>query len=173
MGSTASQIDAKANAGTGATGNIQEGEFLSADGLVTVKREAAERCLRLTIGEIELLSRENKWQDVLAAFFPVAEKLPELVDSGMDGRVREKLAFALGQLGRFDEAIAELEVCVRLQPDNFHAHSSLAYTAYNSLYAAKNREVLLSGHVRAERVKIAHRHFQAAQALRPEGVTCF
>lgn len=155
--------------------NAQENqdEFLSLDGLVPVKREAAERSLRLALSEIELMSRESKWEDILAGFFPVAEKLPEVADHGLEGRVREKVAFALGQLRRFDDAIAELELCVRRESDNFYAHNSLAYTAYNSLYAAKNREILLSGQVRAERVKLAHRHFQAGQALRPDGVTCF
>ena len=55
--------------------------------------------------------------------------------------------------------------------ENFHYHSSLAYTAYNSIYAAKNREILLSGKMRAERIELAHTHFKKAQGLRPDGVT--
>lgn len=174
MTTAASPAEAKRDAVNVAPGAQPRGdEFLSLEGLVPLKREAAERSLRLALSEIEQMTRENKWQDILAAFYPVANKLPEVADHGLDGRVREKLAFALGQLGRFDQAIAELEVCLRVDPNNFHAHSSLAYTAYNSLYAAKNRDILLSGHARAERVKLAHDHFQAAQALRPDGVTCF
>jgi tetratricopeptide (TPR) repeat protein len=143
------------------------------EGLVAVQQEAAERSLRLALGEIELLAREKKWEDILAVCHPVDEKQPEAVAYGLDGRLREKAAFALGQLGRFDEAIAELQVCVRRDPENFHAHSSLAYTAYNSLYAAKNREIFLSGISRTDCIKLAHDHFRAAQVLRPEGVTCF
>ena len=173
MNKASGQAETRVTPGAGQAQPIDGDDFLTVEGLVPVKREAAERSLRLALSEIEQMSRENKWADILATFYPVAEKLPEVADHGLDGRVREKVAFALGQLKRFDEAIAELEACIRREPENFHAHSSLAYTAYNSLYAAKNREILLSGHVRAERVKLAHRHFQAAQALRPDGVTCF
>jgi tetratricopeptide (TPR) repeat protein len=173
MSQTAGQAEPRVAPGAGAAQPIDGDEFLTVGGLVTVRREAAKRRLRMALAEIEQMSRENKWADVLAMFHPVAEKLPELADHGLEARVREKTAFALGQLKRFDEAIAELEACIQREPDNFHAHSSLAYTAYNSLYAGKNREILLSGHVRAERIRLAHRHFQAAQALRPDGVTCF
>lgn len=148
-------------------------EFLSAETIVQARRGAAERSQRLALAEIEEMVRENRWQDILAAFFPVQEKLPELADEGLDLAVRERIAFALGQVGRFDEAIAELQLCVGRDPENFRAHSSLAYTAYNSLYAAKNRQILLAGRHRAERIRLAHQHFQAAQALRPDGVTAF
>jgi len=148
-------------------------EFVSAETIVSVKRTAGERSQRLSLAEIEELSRENRWEDILASFFPVTEKLPELAEEGLDIPVREKLAFALGQLGRFDDAIAELQTCIGREPMNFRCHSSLAYTAYNSLYAAKNRRILLAGRHRAERIRLAHHHFQAAQALRPDGVTVF
>lgn len=148
-------------------------EFVSAETIVSVKRTAAERNQRLALVEIAELSRENRWEDILAAFFPIEEKLPELADEGLDLPVREKVAFALGQLGRFDQAIAELQACIERDPENFRCHSSLAYTAYNSLYAAKKRQILLAGRHRAERIRLAHRHFQAAQALRPDGVTVF
>ena len=59
------------------------------------------------------------------------------------------------------------------EPDNFHIHSSLAYTAYNSIYAAKNREIFLSGKLKEDRIQLAHRHFQEAQRLRPDGITNF
>lgn len=173
------------NAGTGlneakvipmvkpATPPVREDEFLTASELVPARREAAERSRSLVLAEIEQMIREARWADILAAFHPVADKLPELCGYGLDGRVREKIAFALGQTGQFDEAIAELQVCVRRDPENFYVHASLAYTAYNSLYAAKNREVFLSGKIRADRVQLAHEHFRAAQALRPDGVTNF
>jgi tetratricopeptide (TPR) repeat protein len=119
------------------------------------------------------MARENQWQAALDLFFPVEEKLPELVDLGLDAAVREKLAFALGQLSRFDEAIAQLTVCVARDPQNFHVHSALAYTAYNSLFAARNREIFLSGKVREARIALAHAHFEQAQGLRPDGVTNF
>jgi hypothetical protein len=128
----------------------REDEFLSASELVPIQREAAERSQRLALAEIEQMTRENRWADILAAFHPLANKLPELCEHGLDGRVREKIAFALGQSGKFDEAIAELQVCVRREPENFYVNASLAYTAYNSLYAAKNREIFLSSKARAD-----------------------
>jgi len=152
---------------------VREDEFLSASELVPVQRGAAERSMRLVLAEIEQMTREKRWADILAAFHPVADKLPELCGYDLDGRVREKIAFALGQTAKFDEAIAELQVCVQREPENFYVHASLAYTAYNSLYAAKNREIFLSGKIRAFRVQLAHEHFRAAQALRPDGVTNF
>lgn len=174
MNTLATQLEAKAAPDAGIPGPQAQGdEFLTVEGLVQIKREAAERSLRMALSEIDQMSRENKWEDIRAAFYPVPDKFPELALHGLDLRVREKVAFALGQLGRFDEAIAELEICVQREPENFHIHSSLAYTAYNSLYAAKNREIILSGRVRADRVRLAHQHFQAAQSLRPDGVTCF
>lgn len=163
--------DAKINAGSDR--NPVEDEFLSFEELVPVKRAAAERSLKQILSEMEELIHEKKWEDVAAVFFPVDEKLPELMEFGMDTEPRAKIAFALGQLQRFDDAIKELSICVQKDPDNFHYHSSLAYTAYDSLYAAKNRDIFLSGRNRAERVKLAHTHFIEARKLRPEGVTNF
>ena len=150
---------------------IREDEFLCGNDLNGVLQAAAVRSRQNTLAEIQDLFREKKWKDMLAIFYPVTEKCPELSASKLDVPIREKLGFALGQLSRFDEAIAELEICVQRQPNNFYPVNSLAYTAYNSLYAAKNREIFLSGKPRADRIKLAHRYFQEAQKLRPDGVT--
>jgi tetratricopeptide (TPR) repeat protein len=149
----------------------REDEFLHADDLVPVRRQACENRQRMVLAELTEIFRDRQWQQGLDLFHPVEEKLPELVDLELDTRVREKLAFALGQLGRYDDAIAQLQVCVTKTPENFYPHSGLAYTAYNSLFAARNREIFLSGKVREERVALAHMHFKAAQRLRPDGVT--
>mgnify|MGYP000925852696 CR=1 FL=1 len=146
-------------------------ELLAPEDLVPVRREAAERTEQRALAELNELIRANRWADAVELFHPVEEKLPELADHGHDLRVREKIAFALGHLGRHDDAIAELSACLRREPDNFFLHASLAYTAYDSLWAAKNRQILLSGKARAERITLAHRHFTAAQALRPDTVT--
>jgi tetratricopeptide (TPR) repeat protein len=148
-----------------------EDEFLTADSLIPLKKDAAERSLKQTLGEIEELIREKKWEDMIAVFHPVEEKLPELLIHEKDVRIREKAAFALGQLKRFDEAIGELNKCILKEPDNFFHHSAMAYTAYNSLYAAKNREIFLTGKAKNDRIKLAHKHFNVTQTLRPEGVT--
>ena len=153
--------------------SIKEDTFFSMDDLVPVKKDAAKRSLKRVLSEMEELIREKKWEDMAALFYPIEEKQPELAAGGMDIPVRAKTAFALGQLQRFDDAIAELTLCVKGEPENFYHHSSLAYTAYNSLFAALNRDVFLSGKARSERVELAHRHFTRAQELRPDGVTNF
>jgi len=64
-----------------------------------------------------------------------------------------------------------LGICADRDPENFSVHAALGYTAYNSLYASKNREIFLSGKSRQDRLELAHRHLKKAQALRPNGVT--
>jgi tetratricopeptide (TPR) repeat protein len=152
---------------------IFEDEFLNLQNMVSVKREAAERALKQVLAEMEELIREKKWEDAVALFYPVAEKLPDLAAHGLLVPVREKIGFILGQAKRYDEAIRELEPGIQADPENFLLHNSLAYTAYNSLYAAKNREIFLSGKLREDRIKLAHGHFEIAQQLRPDGVTNF
>jgi len=152
---------------------VNEDEFLSLEDLVPVKREAAERGMRRILSEMEELMGEKKWEDVVAIFHPVTEKQPELIEHKMDTKIRAKVAFALGQLKRFDEAIEELLICVEEDPSHFLFHSSLAFTAYNSLFAAVNREVFLSGRARKDRIDLAHKHLKRAQGLRPGGITNF
>ena len=152
---------------------IIEDEFLTQDDLVPVKKEAAKRELSRILAELELMIREKKWEDAATLFYPVEEKLPEITEQGLDSAVREKLAFILGQIKKFDEAIKELSFCIAKNPDNFFLHNSMAYTAYNSLYAAKNREIFLSGKIRRDRIALAHKHFKVALSLRPDSITNF
>lgn len=164
----------RAQAQPQATPQVPAGDdLLTPDELVPVRREAAVRTEQRALAELSDLIRQNRWSEAVDLFHPVEEKLPELADHGQDIRVREKIAFALGHLGRHDDAISELSACIKREPDNFFLHASLAYTAYDSLWAAKNRQVLLSGKARSERIALAHRHFAAAQALRPDTVTNF
>ena len=153
--------------------NVNGDAFFSMDDLVPIKKDAAKRSLKRVLLEMEELIREKKWEDAAALFYPIEEKQPELLAHGMDIPVRAKAAFALGQLKRYDAAIAELMLCVKGEPENFYHHSSLAYTAYSSLFAAQKREIFLSGKIRAERIELAHRHFRRSQELRPTGVTNF
>jgi len=152
---------------------VKQDEFFSMEDLMPVSRSVAERTLKRVLTEAEELIRENKWEDVTALFYPVEEKQPELVAQGLETRLRARVAFALGQLKRFDDAIQELSLCIEKEPEIFLHHSSLAFTAYNSLFAANNREIFLRGRARAERIELAHRHFRKAQELRPDGVTNF
>jgi len=151
--------------------DIVEDEFLDVAGMLTFERSAAERSLKQALFEIGELIREKKWEDAAALFHPVDEKFPELLKYDLDLQLREKTAFALGHLKQFDEAMKELSLCIKKEPDNFYTHSSMAYTAYNSLYAAKNREIFLNGKIRQDRIKLAHTYFEEAQKLRPDGVT--
>ncbi len=149
----------------------QEDAFLALTDLNPVQYEAARRTQKQALFEIEELMRERRWEEITDLFHPVDEKLPELTAHRLDGRIREKIAFALGHVLKFDDAIAALQTCLQEDADNFYLHNSLAYTAYNSLYAAQNGEAFLSGRRRAERIRLAHRHFEKAQKLRPQEVT--
>lgn len=152
---------------------VTEDEFIAVSDLNTVKTEVLQTYARQVIAEIEELQRENRWQDILTLCHPVESKLPDLAEKKLDTDIRAHLAFALGQVKQFDDAIAELTVCVQRDPENFGYHSSLAYTAYNSLYAAKNREIFLAGNIKTRRIELAHKHFRQAQLLRPDGITNF
>ncbi len=132
-------------------------------------RHERRRCL----GEIDALRAENRWEDILALFHPVEEKAPELEAADLAHPLRAEVAFALGHLGRYEEAMALYSTCVEAEPSNFHFHAGLAYAAYDSLYAAKTRKVTLHPAERKSRIELAHRHFTAAQGLRPEAVTNF
>jgi len=150
-----------------------EDEFIVIADLNTVKSEVLRTYSRQVQSEIEELQRDNRWEDIISLFYPVASKLPELVEKKMDTEIRSQMGFVLGQIKRFDDALAELFICVQRDAENFGYHSSLAYTAYSSLYAAKNREIFLAGNLKSQRIELAHSHFRCAQLLRPDGVTNF
>ncbi|MCF8075926.1 MAG: hypothetical protein K9K63_08180 [Desulfotignum sp.] len=97
------------------------------------------------MADIESLSGNCRWQDIVSLYHPVEEKLPELDQADLADMVKEKIASAMGHLKQFDDAISLLAACIRNHPDNFYTRSSLAYTAYSSLFAAKNREIFLAG----------------------------
>jgi tetratricopeptide (TPR) repeat protein len=125
------------------------------------------------LAEIALLRAEKKWEEIVDMFYPLEVKEPDIVDMGIDILIRKELAFALGQLKRFDLAIQEFENCLKVDPDNFHCHAGLGFTLYNSLFAAKNKKILLPYKVKKEHIRKAHEHFKRAQELQPERVTNF
>jgi tetratricopeptide (TPR) repeat protein len=132
-----------------------------------------EKRRRQALAEINDLRSDNRWEDVVTLFYPLEQHAPELVQAGLDTEVRAELAFALGQTGRHDQAISEFEACVQTDPESFLAVSGLAYAMYNALFAAKNREILLTPDAKRKRVEAAHTWFEKAQQLRPDGVTNF
>ncbi len=146
-------------------------EFLTAESMNPVLEQARERAFAQVLHDMDELFRQNRWEEILALYHPVKEKLPELENHPRLHQIRGKLAFAMGQVRRFDDAIRQLTLCIDQAPNDFHHHNSLAYTAYNSLYAAKNREIFLAGKLKEDRIKLAHQHFMAAQAIRPDNVT--
>lgn len=121
--------------------------------------------------EIEEMINENRWQDVISLFYPVEDKVSEIKGSSAFTDVRGKVAYALGKMGRYDEAIREFQVCIENDPENFLHHTALAYNAYHCLYAEKNREIRLGQKERERRIRLAHEHFQKTHELRPDGVT--
>ena len=148
-------------------------EFLTMDNMNPVLEQARERAFSQVLHDTEELFRQNRWDEMAALYCPIKDKCPEIENHPRLHQIRGKLAFALGQLKRFDEAIGELTLCIEQAPNDFYHHGSLAYTAYNSLYAAKNREVFLAGKIREDRISLAHRHFAAATAIRPDNITNF
>ena len=81
-----------------------------------------QRDLDRVLAEIRELQTENRWDDIIALFYPVEEKLPELVESGMDNEVRLKLGFTLCRTGRHSDSITCLTPVVQDDPDNGMAH---------------------------------------------------
>lgn len=160
------------NQSTDTPSDLYEDQFLSLDDLISPSSDLIKKAKRRTLDDILEMVRENQWDNIIALYHPVDEKAPDLVASGMDLPIREKVAFALGQLNRFDDAIAELKICIEREPDNFYTRSSLGYTAYNSLFALKNREIMLTPDEKANRIKLAHENFEKALEIRPDNVTC-
>ncbi len=130
-------------------------------------RERLKACL----GEMTFLKGERRWEEIISLFYPLEDKVPEMVQAGLGKELRLEISFALGQMKYFDEAIKECEKFLEEEPDHYHGHSSLGYHLYNSLFAAKNREIILTPESRKERIQDAHKNFRRAQELRPDQVT--
>lgn len=133
--------------------------------------DLAKREFDRVLAEIAELQAENRWQDIVALFYPVAEKAPELVRAGLDTDVRIKVSFALGRVGRHDEAIEELQRAVEKDPKNSLAHYSIGYVALDAFYQTRTSRRILPAKRRAELAALAHYHFDQATQLRPASVT--
>lgn len=123
------------------------------------------------INEILSLQAENRWQDIIELFHPVDDKTPELVAAGMDVDVRSKVAFALVRLHRADEAIRTLLPAAARQPEDAMIRYTIGYAALDELFAARTERRIIPGKRKKELIELAHAHFSAARALRPESVT--
>lgn len=136
-------------------------------------RQQAGRELRRCVAEADELMKKNRWQDLIELFYPPEEKVLQGGDRELQLALRLKVAFALGQIGRFGDALDCLQPALKHHPEDFLLHSSIAYNAYQSLYADQNRTVLLTPEQRKERIELAHRHFRHCGEIRPEAVTGF
>lgn len=152
---------------------LQEEDFLLGENVAPGVQKYARHELRRSLAEAEELLRANRWEDIIALFHPIEEKLPAAVDAGMDLPLRLKVAFALGQTGRFEEALKSLEPALRLHPDDFQVHSAAAFNTYQSLLKRRDRKVTLIPEQKRERIQRAHEHFRRCQQLRPDHVTSF
>ncbi len=155
--------------------NAAEKDSAFLDQLATqdVSAEKLQKAFGRLWGEIETLRGEARWQELVDLLHPAEERFPELVEAGFGPSLWGETAFALCHLKRHDTALDLARRCVLECPEDYHAHARLAYVAYDSLYAAKNREVLLHPEERKARIELAHKHFAKAQSLRPDNVTQF
>lgn len=140
----------------------------SETGLDGLRKEASR-----VFTEINLLKKENRWGDIIELCHPVEEKFPHLVDANLSEAIESEVIFALCQLKKFDEAIEIGLKYAKKNPQSFIAHAGLGFTVYQSLLAAKNREIMLTPQEKKRRIQLAHRHFSRAQEIRPEGVTVY
>lgn len=129
--------------------------------------------MRACLNEIAVARQSNSWEKILTLFHPLEDKEPDLVKAGMDMQVRKEIAYAMGQLHQYDQALAEYEKCWKARPDDFLTASAIAYTLYNCVYATKNREMILPGKLKQQRLRDAHKWFAKAQELKPHRVTNF
>lgn len=153
--------------------DTDEDDFLMQEAVSPWSSDMLARQEKRLVGEAEELLKAARWEDMVVLLYPLNEKVPELVDAGLDIDLGIKTAFALDHLGRFEEALKLLGPICRRQPDHYLANYDFAYVAYNALYNGKNRKVLLHHSRKRELVKLAHRHFQICQKLRDDAVTPF
>jgi len=145
---------------------VREDAFPTLTDLNPVQYDAARRTCKRALFDIQECIRERQWEEALALFYPADEKLPELQCLRQDTRVREKLAFVLGQLKRFDDAIAELQVC--LQKDEKSDCISLVYKyfALGKICFALNRYEPAQALTFAEKLETFNPHYPDIVKLR-------
>lgn len=150
--------------------NLQD-SFLSGSVGESGMADHLKRELSRVLTEMKELQAATRWQDIVALFFPVEEKLPELADAGMDTEVRLNLSFALCQAGRHEQAIASLQPVVAREKDNSLANYNIGYCVLDYFYRARTDRRLIPVQRRGELLKLGHHHFDAARRLRPDSVT--
>lgn len=150
-----------------------EDEFLKKSDLIVHSREVESKASFGILSQTRECFREKKWDDMIALFYPLSEKAPEACGSAHEVSIRANIGFALNQKGRYDDALSEMKWCVEQEPDNFMLTSSLAYTAYNSLFAVSKREIFLHGKHKKERIDLAAKYMEISRNLKPESIANF
>lgn len=154
-------------------GHGQDDDFLTGQAASPWTGEQVQRDLDRTLAEIRELQTDNRWDDIIALFHPVADKLPELVSSGLENEVRLKVGFALCRAGRHDEALACLAPVAKQDPDNGMAHYTLAYTALDALFTIRSSRQPIPPGEKTRLIETGHTHFLEACRLCPDSVTFF
>lgn len=155
------------------SGHGLDDDFLTGQAASPWSGEQMQRDLNRILAEVRELQTDNRWDDIIALFHPVAEKLPELVGSGLDNEVRLKVGFALCRAGRHEEAIACLAPVTKQDPDNGMAHYTLAYTALDALFAVRSSRRPIPPGGKTRLIETGHAHFLEACRLCPDSVTFF
>lgn len=125
------------------------------------------------LAEIAELQTENRWDDIIALFHPVQDKIPDLAAGGIVDEIRLKVGFALCRAGRHGEAIACLAPVAESEPGNPMAHYTLAYTALDALFTARASRQPVGRKEKSRLLQTGHDHFDQACSLRPDSVTFF
>jgi len=153
--------------------HASDDDFLTDQASSPWSGEQMQRDLDRVLAEIRELQTENRWDDIISLFHPVSEKLPELVDSGLENEVRLKVGFALCRAGRHSEAIACISPVTKQDPDNGMAHYTLAYTALDALFSVRSSRQPMPRKEKIRLIETGRTHFQEACRLCPESVTFF
>lgn len=159
--------------GKSPSAQLSEDDFLAGQAVAPWSDNLVRQGSQRVLAEIGELQRDNRWEDIIALFHPVAEKLPELTGSDMEHEVRLKVGFALSRAKRHAAAIDCLEPVIRQDPDNALAHYSIGYTAMDALFESIRARTPLPAREKKELLAKAHSHYQQACSLRPESVTFF
>ncbi len=145
--------------------------FLSGAAGQTWLADHLKRELNRVLAAINEMQAAARWQDIVALFHPVENKLPELADAGMDDEVRLKLSFALCRAAMHEQAIACLQPVITREQDNSLANYNIGYCVLDYFFHARTERRLIPGKRRGELIKLAHHHFDIARRLRPDSVT--
>lgn len=133
--------------------------------------EDIKKRVKLILNEISELRKERKWADIIEIFHPLGKNEPHLVNCALDQPIRQEIAFALCQVGRFDESIEEYEKCLSADPNNYRLHLAVAYVIQNKLLSIKSSKTPIHPKEKKNLLKKAFTCLNKAAELRPDSVT--